>query len=102
MSSGEKWRSRNIVIIIIIIIIIKSMFLGVALGAVLGPSLFLICINDLRGRIKSKVCLFANDTTLYIIKTATDSTQLHDDLRTLQFNHGKGGRYSTEINDVIS
>ena len=48
------------------------------------PSLFLIYANDLDIGIKSRVCLFTDDTILYsVIRTPTDSTQLQEDLRTL-------------------
>ena len=63
---------------------------GVPQSAVLGPILFLTYINDLGDGTKPTVRLFADDTVLYnTIKTATDSTQLQDDIRTLESWEGR-------------
>ena len=40
---------------------------GVPQGSVLGPLLFLVCINDLERNIKSNVNFFADDTMLFSI-----------------------------------
>ena len=58
---------------------------GVPQDTVLGPSLFLIYVNDLGDGIKSRAHLFAGDTILYsVTRTPTDSTQLQENLRTLE------------------
>ena len=48
----------------------------------LGPVLFLICINDLPNELKSNVKLFANDTYLFtIVKDINESASiLNNDL----------------------
>ena len=62
-----------------------SVVSGVPQGSVLGLSLFLIYVNELGDGIESRVRLFAGDTILYSdIRTPNISTQLQDDLRTLE------------------
>ena len=51
---------------------------------ILGPILFLICINDLDDDIRSKVLKFADDTNVFRkIKSDTGRQHLQDDLSKL-------------------
>ena len=40
---------------------------GVPQGSILGPFLFLICVNDLPNGLKSECKLFAHDTSLFSV-----------------------------------
>ena len=58
---------------------------GVPQGTVLGPTLFLIYINDIADDITSTIRLFADDCVLYqTIHNTSDQLALQDDLRKLE------------------
>ena len=60
----------------------KPLLVGFPQGSILGPLLFLISFNDLPNELKSKVKLFADDTSLFaIVKDKNESANtLSNDL----------------------
>ena len=57
---------------------------GVPQGTVLGPLMFLHCINDITKDIDSPLRMFADDCLLYrIIESTEDTTKLQQDLNIL-------------------
>ena len=58
---------------------------GVPQGSVLGPLLFLVCINDLEEGIKSSIKFFADDTSLFSIvrDPLISAEELNHDLKVI-------------------
>ena len=58
---------------------------GVPQGSVLGPCLFLLCINDMPYMVESNISLFTDETILYLtVSNQTDCQALQSDLSKLE------------------
>ena len=54
---------------------------GIPQGSILGPLLFILCVNDISSVVQSNVKMFADDVTLYTtVLTTEDCIQLQNDL----------------------
>ena len=54
-----------------------SITCGVPQGSILGPLLFLICINDMSQAVDSEFLLYANDTCLVFQNRDTKTIEEH-------------------------
>ena len=64
---------------------LKQVTSGVPQGSVLGPTLFILYINELPSLVKSKLVMFADDTKLYReIRDDSDTMTLQEDLNVLE------------------
>ena len=71
---------------------------GVPQGSVLGPMLFLIYINDLTDKTRSKLRLFADDTVIYLaVSNLQDAKILQQELDHL---HEWELQWDMELNSV--
>ena len=58
---------------------------GIPQGSILGPILFSLFVNDIPGRVKSLISLFADDSKIFIPLSSDDSMfQLQEDLWILE------------------
>ena len=75
----------------------RRVWSGVPQGSVLGPTLFLIFVNDLLDEVQSSGKMFADDAKLYKrIKEPKDRTILHKDLDRL---HEWSNRWLLQFNE---
>ena len=70
---------------------------GVPWGSVLGSILFLAYVNDLPQYVKSKVCLFADDTVIYLARH-----QVHGWLHPVTTKSPQSGKVGIGLEDFTS